>query len=153
MAERHAKNVMVSDTIHGYISLLENAIKFSSEIAFPKAVTGISSRLRGEWQWHLFENFTNANDMNKASANYGILDKMEEQWNRTHNEVSVNTSGVDEAFSLIAWEEENLIEMVYARKRLEEEEVRYAIYCLFKFFQTFFLFLFQNGNILKTCCS
>lgn len=125
VGREHAKNLMVSDTIHSYALLLESVIKFPSEIAFPKAVIGISSRLRGEWQWHLFENFTDVNNLNKASASYGILDKVEEQWNLTHNEASANnTSGVDEAFSLIAWEEEKLIEMVNARKRLEDEELK-----------------------------
>lgn len=125
VGREHAKNLMVSDTIHSYALLLESVIKFPSEIAFPKAVIGISSRLRGEWQWHLFENFTDVNNLNKASASYGILDKVEEQWNLTHNEASANnTSGVDEAFSLIAWEEEKMIEMVNARKRLEDEELK-----------------------------
>lgn len=139
VGRKHARNLMVSDTIDNYTSLLENVIKFPSEIAFPKAVTEISSRLRGAWQWYLFENFTDVSNLNKASASYGILDKIEEQQHRTQNEDSANnTSRMDEAFSLIAWEEEKLIEMMNARKRLEDEEVRYAIYYFFKFLRTFF---------------
>jgi len=122
----HAKNFMVSDTIQSYASLLENVIKFPSEIAFPKSVADISSRFIEEWQWHLIDNFTDVNNLSKLSANYGILDKIEEHWNHTHSEASANTtSRMDEAFSLIAWEEEKMIEMVNARKRLEEEEVSY----------------------------
>ncbi|ONK68917.1 uncharacterized protein A4U43_C05F17380 [Asparagus officinalis] len=124
VGREHAKNLMVPDTIHSYASLLENVIKFPSEIATPKAVEDMASGVREEWQWHLFENFTDVNNLNKALENYGMVDKIEEQWNQTHNEGSTSTSRVDEAFSSITWEEEKMIEAVNARKRIEEEELK-----------------------------
>lgn len=120
-----AKNLMVSNTIHSYASLLENVIRFPSEVAFPKSPVNISSKLKAQWQWHLFENSTVEGGLYKSSTSHGILDKIEERWNQTNIETSVNASSrIDEAFSLIDWEKEKLIEMVNARKRLEEEEVR-----------------------------
>ncbi|MQM10375.1 hypothetical protein Taro_043271 [Colocasia esculenta] len=125
VARVHAKNLMVSETIEGYVSLLEHVVKFPSEVASPKTVADIPLRLKKEWQWHLFENLSYSHDPNKQNKNYGILDKLEEQWNVSHMENAVNTTRmVDDAFSPIDWAEEKLIEMVNTRKRLEEEELK-----------------------------
>lgn len=122
-----SKNLMVSDTIKSYASLLENVIKFPSEVILPKAASNISSKLIEGWQLQLFEGYKMTNDTNRTLDNYGILDKIEEHWDRTHNEASANanvTSRMEDAFSSIAWEEEKLIEKVNARKRLEDIELR-----------------------------
>uniref|UniRef100_A0A1D1Z063 D-inositol 3-phosphate glycosyltransferase n=1 Tax=Anthurium amnicola TaxID=1678845 RepID=A0A1D1Z063_9ARAE len=125
LAGVHAKNFMVSETVEGYASLLEHVVNLPSEFASPKTVADIPMKLKEEWQWNLFENLTYTNDLNKDRRIYAILDKLEGQWNVTRIESSANTTRmIDEAFAPIDWGEEKLIEMVNARKRLEEEELK-----------------------------
>ncbi|KAJ0971503.1 hypothetical protein J5N97_019462 [Dioscorea zingiberensis] len=119
-----ARNLMVSENIEGYVSLLEKLLKFPSEIVFPRAVEEIPLKLKEAWQWHLFENITVSVNASRTFRNYGIVDKIEEQWNRTRIEKMANTSQVEEAFSSISWADEKVTEMVNARKRLEEEELK-----------------------------
>ncbi|XP_008791488.1 uncharacterized protein LOC103708367 [Phoenix dactylifera] len=121
----HARNLMASESIQGYAFLLENILKFSSEIASPKAAEEIPLRLKEEWQWHLFKNVADTKNLNRSFRSYILLDKLEEQWNHSQMESSANTTlMVDEAFSSIAWEEEKRIEMASFRRRLEEEELK-----------------------------
>ncbi|KAG1367724.1 D-inositol 3-phosphate glycosyltransferase [Cocos nucifera] len=121
----HARNLMASESIKGYALLLENILKFSSEIASPKAAEEIPLKLKEEWQWHLFENVSDAKNLNRSFKSYKLLDKLEEQWSGSQMESSANTTlMIDEAFSSISWEEEKRIEMVNFRSRLEEEELK-----------------------------
>lgn len=46
-----AKNLMVSEAIDGYATLLQNIIKLPSEVAPPKAVSEISHHVKEQWQW------------------------------------------------------------------------------------------------------
>ncbi|URD99967.1 glycosyltransferase family protein 1 [Musa troglodytarum] len=122
VGKRHARNLMASETIQGYVSLLEKVLKFPSEIALPKHVKEIPSRLSEEWQWDLFLNLRNMNNLNRSFISYRMLNKLEEQLDHSS---SANTSAnFDKALSSVAWEEEKIIEMVNAKKRIEEEELR-----------------------------
>ena len=123
IGKEHARNLMASETIQGYASLLENVLSFPSEVASPMSVAKIPSKFKEEWQWHLFENLTDVNSPNRDFISHGILDMLEKQWNHTQMVSANKTSKVDEAFSSIVWDEEKIIQMVIARKRLEEEEV------------------------------
>ncbi|KAJ6851890.1 uncharacterized protein M6B38_257805 [Iris pallida] len=123
VGRQNARNLMVSDTIQSYALLLDNVLKLPSEVASPKGAAEISLSLREEWQWHFLENVTNANDLYRMSGRFGILDKIEEQWNRSHEEGSTNAiSWTEEA--LVAWEEVKKIEMVNAKRRIEEQELK-----------------------------
>ncbi|CAL9085657.1 unnamed protein product [Musa textilis] len=122
VGKRHARNLMASETIQGYVSLLEKVLKFPSEIALPKHVKEIPLRLSEEWQWDLFLNLRNMNNLNRSFISYRMLNKLEEQLDHSS---SANTSAnFDKALSSVAWEEEKIIEMVNAKKRIEEEELR-----------------------------
>ncbi|XP_065024191.1 uncharacterized protein LOC135649596 [Musa acuminata AAA Group] len=122
VGKRHARNLMASETIQGYVSLLEKVLKFPSEIALPKPVKEIPLRLSEEWQWDLFLNLRNMNNLNRSFISYRMLNKLKEQLDHSS---SANTSAnFDKALSSVAWEEEKIIEMVNAKKRIEEEELR-----------------------------
>ncbi|KAL5718712.1 hypothetical protein ACHQM5_011589 [Ranunculus cassubicifolius] len=123
-----AKNLMVSETIEGYASLLANVLKFPSEARPPKAVADIPPRMKEEWQWHLFDDLVDSKYLNKTLKTYTFIDAIEEQWNSTSGENSVSGKAIDEAFSYTNWEEERLIEMINTRKRREVEKTkRFAV--------------------------
>ncbi|KAL5718774.1 hypothetical protein ACHQM5_011641 [Ranunculus cassubicifolius] len=119
-----AKNLMASETIEGYASLLANVLKFPSEARPPKAVADIPPRMKEEWQWHLFDDLVDSKRVNKTLKTYTFIDAIEEQWNSTSRENSVSGKAIDEAFSYTNWEEERLIEMINTRKRREDEELK-----------------------------
>lgn len=118
-----AKNLMVSESIEGYASLLANVLKFPSEARPPKAVEEIPPRMKDEWQWHLFDEIIESKYINRTLKSYRFIDEVEEQWNHTHAD-NFTGSIIDEAFSYTDWEEEKLIEMVNSRKRREDEELK-----------------------------
>ncbi|WOL20505.1 hypothetical protein Cni_G29310 [Canna indica] len=118
----HARNLMASETISSYVSLLEKVLKFPSEVATPKSVEEIPSRLRKEWQWDLFVNIRGTNTLNISDRSYKMLEKLEEQL--SYSSVANASANSDEAFSSIIWEEEKRIEMVNTKKRIEEEELK-----------------------------
>lgn len=128
-----AKNLMVAETLEGYASLLEKVIKFPSEVSLPKAFVQIPSKLKEEWRWHLFGAFSKSAYEERTLRISRSLDKIEEQWNRTQRESSRSITSIDESFLYDIWKEEKDNEILNARKRREEEEVRSccrALICL-----------------------
>ncbi|XP_059636106.1 uncharacterized protein LOC132278330 [Cornus florida] len=123
-----SKNLMVQETVEGYASLLENVLKFPSEVATPKDVSEIPHKLKEEWQWHLFKKMAGSTYPNRSLRNYRFLDKVERQWNYTQTEGSGSGSVLDETFSYTIWEEEEYIETDDTRKRREEEELKDRTY-------------------------
>ncbi|PIA34447.1 hypothetical protein AQUCO_03700009v1 [Aquilegia coerulea] len=119
-----AKNLMVTETIEGYASLLANVLKFPSEVRPPKVVADIPTRLKDEWQWHLFDEIIDSRDFNRTAKTYSFIDETEEHMNHTNGESSDVGRSIDEAFSYTDWEEEKLIEMINARKKREDEELK-----------------------------
>ncbi|XP_062090569.1 uncharacterized protein LOC133796894 [Humulus lupulus] len=125
LAERStAKNLMVSECVEGYALLLENILKLPSEVALPKAVSEIPLNLKDKWQWHLFESVSNLTNWNKSLRTYTVLDKFEEQLNRSQLEKSGSVSANDDSFIYSLWQEEKNIEIANARKRREDEELK-----------------------------
>ncbi|KAG0483133.1 hypothetical protein HPP92_011217 [Vanilla planifolia] len=120
-----ARNLMVSETVQSYSWLLENVLKFSSEISPPKAIADIPSEMKEKWQWHLFEYLSDMNNQTETVRGPEIVEILEEEWNRTHmvNNVST-TSRFDESYSSVNWEIQRLVEAANAKKRLEEDELR-----------------------------
>ncbi|KAK1320262.1 hypothetical protein QJS10_CPA03g00258 [Acorus calamus] len=124
VGKENATNLMVSEAIEGYASLLENVLQLPSEISSPKAVAEIPEHMK-DWQWILFKDLTDLKYMNGTSNGYRILDKLEEQWYRIHMDNSSNsTKIIDQVFSPADWEEEKLIEMENMMRRLAEEELK-----------------------------
>lgn len=128
IGKAQAENLLVSESVEGYAFLLEHIVKLPSEVAAPRTVADIPSRLKEEWLWYLFEDLADRNGRDRESRLDVVLDKMERQWNATYLESPFGTGGlIEEVFSPINWAEEKLIEMLNNRKRLEEEEVSVEI--------------------------
>ncbi|KAG7990513.1 hypothetical protein I3843_02G029600 [Carya illinoinensis] len=119
-----ARNLMVSEAVEGYASLLVNVLKLPSEVASPKDVAEIPPKLKEKWQWNLFEALSNSTYVDITSRSYTFLDKFEQQWNHTQRERSSAINAANELFLYSIWEDEKSIEMVNARKRREEEELK-----------------------------
>lgn len=120
------KNLMVSESIEGYALLLQNVVRFPSEVTKPKDVGEIPSNLKKEWQWGFFENTTNDNHLSAITTKIvSIVDKIEEKWSLNQSKISTNISQMeDEAFFSINWAEVRASEKIKTRKRLLDEEVR-----------------------------
>ncbi|WCJ22677.1 glycosyl transferase family 1 protein [Euphorbia peplus] len=119
-----AKNLMVAETVEGYASLLESVIKLPSEVASPKAVVEIPSKLKEEWRWHMFEAFLNSSNEDRNSRSSGFLLKVEEQWNQTKRESSGSLPSYEESFLYEIWEEEKNNQVLLSRKKREDEEIK-----------------------------
>ncbi|WVZ69619.1 hypothetical protein U9M48_018383 [Paspalum notatum var. saurae] len=121
----HAKNLMASETIEGYAVLLENVIKFPTDVLSPLAAGEIPLALKQEWKWHLFEGVKNLQHMNGSSSGYKILQKLEREWHTNQMERSpISTSKITEAFSAIAWEEQRANEVMDIKRKMEEDELK-----------------------------
>ena len=115
LAKDTAKNLMVMETVEGYASLLENLLKFPSEVAFPKAVTEIPPKLKEEWKWNLFAASAHSTYANRTLRSLRFLDKLEEQWSQSQTGGSGSVIAIDESFPYDIWEEEKLIGIANAR--------------------------------------
>ncbi|KAK1269792.1 hypothetical protein QJS04_geneDACA006975 [Acorus gramineus] len=125
IGKENAANLLVSEVIEGYASLLENVLSLPSEISSPKAIADIPKHRKVNWQWILFKGVTGLKYENNDFNGYRILDKLEEQWYRTHMDNSANSTKImDQEFSPADWAEEKLIEMENTRRRLAEEELK-----------------------------
>ncbi|XP_057780368.1 uncharacterized protein LOC130998945 isoform X2 [Salvia miltiorrhiza] len=126
IAKRTARNLMVSESVKGYASLLENILMLPSEVASPRAAREIPMELRTKWLWHYFEPFRDANSSNKSGRICKYLDEVEKQLNRTRKE-KLNSHGLittNNTFMLAIWEEQKYFDMAYMRKRREDEEFK-----------------------------
>lgn len=121
MGKSRVRNLMVTETLEGYATLLEYILKLPSGVSSPKDVTKIPASLKVTWHWPLFSKSTNFKHANRTSVSYRFLDKVERSWNQR---LANGTYTLEEAFSLTDWEDVKAIEMVNTRKRSEEEEVR-----------------------------
>lgn len=117
-----ARNLMVTKTIEGYSSLLENILNFPSEVASPRAISEIPQNLKTEWQWHRFENIEGQTYQDRTLRSLLFLDELEKQQNKSQGE-RFGTVVADDSFVYSIWEEEKFIQMVNTRKRREDEEV------------------------------
>ncbi|KAL4586124.1 hypothetical protein LXL04_010755 [Taraxacum kok-saghyz] len=116
-----AKNMMVLESIEGYASLIENVINLPSEVASPRAISEIPSKVKTEWQWGLFEDIPDRKYVNRSSRVDNFLKKVEDKWNSKENSVD---NSVDDTFLYSIWEEEKSIQTTMARKRREDGELR-----------------------------
>lgn len=119
-----AKNLMVSEAIDGYASLLQNILRLPSEVTPPKAVSDIPPKIKEQWQWHLFEAVPNMTYSNRTLRSSMFLDKYEGQWNHSHKNRSTTTVAANDIFVYSIWEDERYTHLALTKKRREDEEVR-----------------------------
>ncbi|XP_019461275.1 PREDICTED: uncharacterized protein LOC109360682 isoform X2 [Lupinus angustifolius] len=119
-----AKNLMVSEAIEEYASLIQNILRFPSEVVPPKAVSEISPNIKEQWQWHLFEADPKLTYENKTTRSHTFLDKYEDKWNLSQNNRSTIIVSSNDSFVYSIWEEEKLIQMAITTKRREDEELK-----------------------------
>ncbi|KAK3161319.1 hypothetical protein QOZ80_1BG0075630 [Eleusine coracana subsp. coracana] len=121
----HAKNLMASESIEGYAVLMENVIKFPTDVLSPLSASDIPLALKQEWKWHLFEDVKHLFHANESLTGSKILHKLEEEWHINQIERrAVSTSKISEAFSAIAWEEQRENEILEMKRKMEEEEFK-----------------------------
>ncbi|KAJ3671055.1 hypothetical protein LUZ60_008481 [Juncus effusus] len=116
IGQNHAKNLLASQTIQGYIDLLENVIRFPSETRKPNPGIGIPDKLRNQWQWGLVGDFREAVYLEER-----VLGEVEKEKGQSGN---FSSKGDYEALAAVDWEEEKRIEMATIKRRLEEEELK-----------------------------
>ncbi|CAL9007370.1 unnamed protein product [Prunus brigantina] len=119
-----AKSMMVSETIEGYASLLENVLMLPSEVAPPRAVAEIPPKLKEQWQWHLFEAVSNLTHLDRNLRSHTFLDDFEEQYNRTQQQTFNAITATNYSFLYSIWAEEKFSQMVNSKKRREEEMLK-----------------------------
>lgn len=122
IAKRTAKNLMVSESVEGYASLLENILVPPSEVAVSRAAIQIPTDFKDEWQWRHFEAI-DARSPEKSGKIYKSLDKMEKEFIRTHKDNSPDLITMNNTFSYEIWEEQKYVDIATMRKRREDEEV------------------------------
>ncbi|KAL8172514.1 hypothetical protein V2J09_024318 [Rumex salicifolius] len=115
-----AKNLMVSDAVVGYASLLESMLRLPSEVAPPKASSEIPLKNKKEWQWDIFKTIYGAVYKNRTLSSSIYLEKIEHQ----NQSQAKSTMEEDESFMYRIWEEEKETQMVHSRKRIEDEELK-----------------------------
>ncbi|KAH7537030.1 hypothetical protein FEM48_Zijuj03G0049100 [Ziziphus jujuba var. spinosa] len=128
----HAKNMLASECITGYASVLENALNFPSDTFLPGPVSQLH---QGAWEWNLFrkEMETRAGDtpnidekgfsLKKFSVVYALEDKLTQLAQSTN--VSEEESGnlEDDIPSELDWYHMKEIENSEEYERLEMEEL------------------------------
>ncbi|CAI9781525.1 unnamed protein product [Fraxinus pennsylvanica] len=119
-----AKNLMVSESVEGYASLLENILAFPSEVATSRNATEIPTNLKVEWQWHLFKAIANRYSQNETLKNDKYLDKIEKELNRAHKESKMAPIDTNDTLLYSIWEDQKYIDMANKRKRMEEAELK-----------------------------
>ncbi|XVF80160.1 hypothetical protein PTKIN_Ptkin15bG0048400 [Pterospermum kingtungense] len=115
------KNLMVQETVEGYTLLLENVLELPSEVAPPKAVIEIPSKLKEEWQWNLFEDLINSTVEDRSSK---FLNKLEEQWKHPRRERFGSLIAMNDSFIYDIWEEEKKMHSINTKRRREELELK-----------------------------
>lgn len=131
----HAKNMLASECITGYASVLENALNFPSDTFLPGPVSQLQ---QGAWEWNLFrkEMETRAGDtpsidekgfsLKKFSVVYALEDELTQLAQSTNvSEESGNLE--DDIPSELDWYHMKEIENSEEYERLEMEEVSYSL--------------------------
>ncbi|KAF3620090.1 Glycosyl transferase family 1 protein isoform 2 [Capsicum annuum] len=124
VGQHTARNLMVSESVEGYALLLENILRFPSEVAYPKAVTEIPEKPKAEWQWQLFEAIETKYSQNNTLKTTRYLNEFERQWNPTEREGSAAMVEKNEEFLYSIWEDHTNTEIANVRKRREDEELK-----------------------------
>lgn len=123
-SKRTARGLMVSETVEGYGSLLENVLRLPSEAAKPKVVSEVPLKLKAEWKWHLFEAIRTSGVQQKSLKISRSLDQIEEHWNQSRKMSPLGLSPPTEFFFYPIWDDQKHIDLAESRKRKEDEELK-----------------------------
>ncbi|KAL4367793.1 hypothetical protein GQ457_05G009590 [Hibiscus cannabinus] len=75
-----AKNILASECITGYASLLENLLNFPSDVLLPASV---SELLQGSWEWNLFRKEMEHGNVNvNVSGDFNVVYLLEEEFTK-----------------------------------------------------------------------
>ncbi|XP_039011965.1 uncharacterized protein LOC120141095 isoform X2 [Hibiscus syriacus] len=121
IGRRTVKNMMVRETVEGYALLLENILKLPSEVAPPKAVIELPSKLKEEWQWDLFLDLRNSTLEDRSSK---FLNELEEQRKHSQRKKLGSLIAMNDSFSYEIWEEEKKMHSINMKRRREEQELK-----------------------------
>ncbi|WZZ11737.1 hypothetical protein YC2023_104826 [Brassica napus] len=124
MGKTAVKNMMAVESIEGYATLLENILKFSSEVASPKDVHTLPSKLGEGWSWHLFEALMDASPNNRTARSYEFIANVEGQWNQTPGDSTKSRVVNDDSFVYEIWEGERYIQTINSKKTQDDEELK-----------------------------
>ncbi|KAF8107122.1 hypothetical protein N665_0126s0040 [Sinapis alba] len=125
MGKTAVKNMMALETIEGYATLLENILKFSSEVASPKDIQTVPPKLREGWSWHLFEALKDGSPDNRTARSYEFIANVEGHWNQTPGDSTKKLRVVnDDSFVYEIWEGERYLQTINSKKRQEDEELK-----------------------------
>ncbi|KAI4364708.1 hypothetical protein MLD38_020764 [Melastoma candidum] len=119
-----ALNLMASETVEGYATLLKIILRLPSEVISPKDVTEIFPESKEGWKWRLFENVSKATYETRYFRSETFLNKVEELWNLTQRERLSSPTAVGDSFFYDIWEDERYNELAASRKRREEQELK-----------------------------
>lgn len=139
MGRLTAKNLLASESVVGYASLLENILMLPSEVSIPQVAKEIPVEFKAKWQWRYFEYITDIRSPNRTGRIYELLSKVEKQFNRTRKENSRGLITTNDTYLYDIWEEQKYVDIANMRKRREDEEV-----------SDFGLFLYCNPEHKKT---
>ncbi|KAL0538154.1 hypothetical protein IC582_027155 [Cucumis melo] len=117
-------NLMVSETVEGYASLLDAVLKLPSEAAPAKEVAEIPSKLKEKFQWQLFKGVSNLTVLQMNKKSFTILDEFEKNWNHTPKRKPGSSFAFNESFIYDVWEEERHTVMSNIKRRREEDEIK-----------------------------
>ncbi|KAK8653419.1 hypothetical protein V6N13_127421 [Hibiscus sabdariffa] len=73
-----SKNILASECITGYASLLENLLNFPSDVLLPASV---SELLQGSWEWNLFRKEMEHGNVN-VSGDFNVVYLLEEEFTK-----------------------------------------------------------------------
>ncbi|XP_071691095.1 uncharacterized protein [Rutidosis leptorrhynchoides] len=119
-----AKNMMAFESVKVYALLIENVMNLPSEVTSPRAISEVSTEIKTEWQWHLFDAIADRSYVNRTFRTHRFLKAVEDRWNRTLKEKSSNAIPANDTFVYSLWEEEKRDQMMKAKKMREDYEVR-----------------------------
>ena len=116
-----AKNILASECITGYASLLENLLNFPSDVLLPAPV---SERQQGLWEWNLYrKEIEDTND--DISGDFSIVYVLEEEFTKHIIDMSENGTEIQDQ-DIPTEQDLNIvmeIENFEDYERLEMEEV------------------------------
>ncbi|KAE8721467.1 rRNA-processing protein FCF1-like protein [Hibiscus syriacus] len=121
IGRRTVKNMMVRETVEGYALLLKNILKLPSEVAPPRAVIELPSKLKEEWQWDLFLDLRNSTLEDRSSK---FLNDLDEQWKHSERKKLGSLNAMNDSFSFEIWEEERKTYSINMKRRREEQELK-----------------------------
>ncbi|XP_057869803.2 uncharacterized protein LOC131076577 [Cryptomeria japonica] len=124
----HERNVMASDVIVGYATLVENVLQFPSEALLPLHASQLPEKVKKEWQWELFTDTfkSRSESLHQSSKKHSVIFQVEALWRNWHHmakSLLKSSYRKDETIDLPSWEEERANEIAEGIKIREEAQL------------------------------